>query len=242
MPIAVVIPADVAAMRRVPRRGARFAFTLLELMIVLAVLAGVLTLAWPTIRRSLRQGETLQAAQTVARDVAQARFLAMERGEAYAVGMGPGQDEYLVGPWRAVATRLAAEGDVSADVGNGADAEPTSASIVETRSLPRGTRWSRPAPPQSSDLSLIENSPAGAKPPLVFRCFPSGKCDSLELHLVGDDGGAVALRVHSLTGQTEWKRLGRNSAPEADGPEAQDAVEAADAPDEPSRFDREDAP
>ena len=60
----------------VPRRGV----TLLEFMVVLAVLATLAALAWPSLGRQLQRQRLKGVAQSLATDLSEARFEAARRG------------------------------------------------------------------------------------------------------------------------------------------------------------------
>ncbi|MCA9104760.1 MAG: prepilin-type N-terminal cleavage/methylation domain-containing protein [Planctomycetales bacterium] len=69
--------------------GRRRAFTLLELLLVLAIIVGVMAIAWPALSRSLSGTDLRQAGQTVRETLGDARRLAMETGEPVLVRVEP---------------------------------------------------------------------------------------------------------------------------------------------------------
>ena len=61
----------------------RHAFTLIELLIVLSVLAMLLALAWPQLTRQAQDARLREVAQEVKAAVVEARLGAIETGEAW---------------------------------------------------------------------------------------------------------------------------------------------------------------
>ena len=73
-------------------------FTLLELLIVLAVLVLLVAIAWPALRRPLLSSVTHEAAQQLVQDVAAARLIAIESGRTLAMRFEPGGSRYEFSP------------------------------------------------------------------------------------------------------------------------------------------------
>ena len=71
-------------------------FTLLELMIVLAILAMLIAVAWPSLRRPLMRSAAQQAARQLVRDLARARMAAIDSGQIVALRFEPGGPRYVV--------------------------------------------------------------------------------------------------------------------------------------------------
>lgn len=91
-------------------------FTLLEMIIVLAILALVVALAWPTLRRPLAKSVTQEAARQLARDLAHARLLAIDCGQTMALRFEPGGYRYTVKPAESQGQEDQAEALVEDDV------------------------------------------------------------------------------------------------------------------------------
>ncbi len=84
---------------RVRRRpcGAR-GFTLLELIIVLAILSMLIVMAWPALRRPVTRSAVQQAARQLVRDLARARMAAIDSGQIVALRWEVGGPRYVVEP------------------------------------------------------------------------------------------------------------------------------------------------
>ena len=81
-----------------PKLTARVGYTLLELMIVLAILVTVTAVAWPSIARRIKLIGPREAALQVKADLAEARDAAMRTGEAWALRIERGTANYQFGP------------------------------------------------------------------------------------------------------------------------------------------------
>ena len=72
----------------------RVAYTLLELVIVLAIIGTLATLSFPVLMRPLAKSDVQQAAQDLSRLVLNARIRAMETGTEHRLRWRPGTNEY----------------------------------------------------------------------------------------------------------------------------------------------------
>ena len=79
-------------------RFRRSAFTLLELMIVLALMAFLVAIAWPTLRRPLNRSATQEAARQLVEELGSARLDAIETGQVMAFRYELGGSRYWIGP------------------------------------------------------------------------------------------------------------------------------------------------
>ncbi len=80
-----------------PARGTR-GFTLLELIIVLAILSILIMMAWPALRRPVTRSVVQQAARQLVRDLARARMAAIDSGQIVALRWEVGGPRYVVEP------------------------------------------------------------------------------------------------------------------------------------------------
>ena len=78
--------------------ASRRAFTLVEMVVVVAIVIVVLSLAVPFTNRMLSDTRQTAAGDLVRARLADARALAMEEGRAYKVGVQPGSGKVLIAP------------------------------------------------------------------------------------------------------------------------------------------------
>lgn len=129
MPVALHSLRKSSRLRR-PQR----AFSLLEMIVVLAVLAGLMALAWPSLNRPLRGSDAQRAAATLREQLAVARQQALRDGELVLVRLRGGQDEIEWGNWRGlIAETLSAESGLPRPM-----AAEDSAGQLRSWSLPGG--------------------------------------------------------------------------------------------------------
>ncbi len=78
------------------RRAHRSGYTLLELMLVLAVLTVIVSLTWPSLRKPLHRSAVQEAASQLVKDLGQARLAAIESGQSIRFRYEPGGGRYLL--------------------------------------------------------------------------------------------------------------------------------------------------
>ena len=76
--------------------SSRNAYTLLELIIVLAILTSLMALAWPNVQRRLQRSLPREAALQIKAELADAREQAIRSGEAWACRYQPGTSYYQI--------------------------------------------------------------------------------------------------------------------------------------------------
>lgn len=174
-------------------RPAPRAFTLLELLIVLAVLSGVAALAWPTVRGLLAKSEVLGAARRLRAALARARLDAIESARPWQFRYLPGSGRYEIGPL------LGEESGGPADDAAPAAVRPPDPSTPTE--LPAAVRFDLPG---ADALPLSLEGPAASwdeeswSKPIVF--LPSGRTSNSSVRLVGRQGYVVELTLRGVTG------------------------------------------
>jgi prepilin-type N-terminal cleavage/methylation domain-containing protein len=98
----------------------RAGFSLLELMIVLVVLAMLMAITWPSLRRPLSRGLVHDAARQLSKDLSRARMLAIDSGSTLALRFEVDGFRYQVVPAEQILTAEADE-TVGFDVGDSDD-------------------------------------------------------------------------------------------------------------------------
>ncbi len=186
-------------MRRNHRSSAghrRGAYTLLELMLVLAVLVAVAAIAWPALGRSLATQRLRTAADRVHTEWMRARITAMKSGVIQVFRYQSGTGDYAVQRW----------------IGDDAElelsqAEPVAASPYATadeasadRKLPEEMIFAIGDTAQEARAALIETAIGDEAPPILF--YPDGTTSDAVLRLASDDELQIELSLRGLTGVT----------------------------------------
>ncbi len=184
-----------------PRPPSCEGFTLVELLIVLAILVMAMTISWPAVGGLLAKNELRSAAQQVRAALAKTRLEAMESGAVR-------QFRYQAGTRRFEITRLAATAEEPpARRGESADGDATDAPSEVL--LASGVRWESP---DTSGVLLrptrSDTAPEQAwSAPILF--FPNGRTSNARLQLGGRRGFLVPLTLRGVTGTVAIGNLQR---------------------------------
>jgi prepilin-type N-terminal cleavage/methylation domain-containing protein len=201
----------------------RPAFTLLELLLVLAVLATVAVISWPAVGGMLAKSELQDAARQVRTVWAKARLEAMESGAVRQFRFQPGTGCFEVTPlgrtrgaegpadaepWDTRGTARASLSHPLGDAGldQGAQ-EPPGERLRAT-----GVRFERPAV-RPGDLLRVEPpepldaSEANWSDPILF--FPNGRASNATLRLHGRRNLLVQVALRGITGTVTIGKLER---------------------------------
>lgn len=189
-----------------PRRSG---FTLIEMLLVLALLVTITMMAYPTLSRLRLEHQLKQGAEMVRVELAATRLHALEQGMDYQFRYEPGGQHFLAVP--ADYSAIQAQSALAQQSGNSAPAAiywkthgqftvkvkfntiiNTTNSQVAAQPLPREFLVGFDKP---DDLSRIDWAP-----PLVFKADGSARDFSVEIE--NSDGKYVVLAVRGITGGT----------------------------------------
>jgi len=166
------------------RRG----HTLLEMLVVMAVITTVATLCWPAVRGPLQKSRLREAGKQLRSELAGARLKAIESGSSQWFQFRPGTGDY-----RIAATPAASRGT----------GIPTSADDEELEELvlPEGIRFCDPE--QFGAMSLEPESEsshdeAAWSKPIVF--YPNGRTSDARIRLAGEPDLWIEVSLRGLTG------------------------------------------
>lgn len=181
----------------------RCAYTLIEMLIVLAVLAVLAALSWPAVRGMLGKSELRDAAKQVRVALARARLGAIESGAARGFRYRPGSGRFEVGP---LSTAL----DESESLSPSARERPSRHNEPAEAALPRGvwfadSRGSPSGAEAAASSGRADDSAWSAR--IVF--FPNGRSNSARIRLAGSGGFQVEVTLRGLTGTTQIGPLER---------------------------------
>ncbi len=193
----------------------RYGVTLLELMLVLALLVVIGSLAFPSIQGALDRQMLRKAGEQIRADLAKARNMAMRSGRIMVWEYQSESAQYQIRPWAQGSDLV--EGDLqtlAASAGTTASAAPvvqpgsplTSATTnyVRSRSLPDGAVFVGANVLQDLRLQSIDPSlqtaPGNVPPPIVF--YPDGTCSDTQIIIRNRHNHVVIVQLRGLTGSS----------------------------------------
>ena len=230
-------------------------FTLLELMIVMSILALLIGVTWPALRKPLMRSTTQEAARQLVRDVARARMAAVESGLTMALRFEPGGSRYTIAPAEAVSpTQEPGEADDPREypAEGGSENEPPPL-LSFSAEFEYDVVFRDPAA-VDNDLMLLdstlgeslrdefrqteevkplvdsEESRTEFSPPILF--YPTGRAENADFVLAGPDGYSLTVTLRGLTGAVKIGPLKHTTAA---GVEDGQRFEQARLPDTPQR-------
>ena len=181
----------------------RRAFTLLELLLVMAVVVIVLGLGSRSVGRAFQQTALTSGADRLRAAMGEARVLAIRDGDVYAVFVSLGNNWFDVAPYansQTVISRAIDDQRYVDDQGN---------SGIEENLLPNGVRFAASEVladgRAASILSGTESSSGGGLQQILF--YPDGTSQDASVILQNDLGGIVEVQLRGLTGLSKSVRL-----------------------------------
>ena len=189
--------------QRTPRRSARDGFTLMEILLVLALLIVLSAVIWPALGGFYAGYRVEQAASDVQILLSAARIRAAEAGTTYQFRYEPGGRRYLLIPAN-TAELVAASDSPLADA-----ATEISAARRQTGELPETVTFGQPSSESEAGHPIpaallegligaddLQRAPWG--PEILF--YPDGTASDAEFTVFDEDGESITLTVRGLTG------------------------------------------
>ena len=169
----------------------RRALTLLELLLVMALLAVLAAFAWPLIQKPLESVRLRRAADRVRTEWSAARVAAMTSGQIHAFRFERESDRFAVAPWN----------DSVVEVSGAAEATDAEGVRREEAQLPEGIVFV--SSNQPSDGSVKSEADISSSPAILF--YPDGTTSDVTLTLRNDRQSneyqsTVAVALRGLTG------------------------------------------
>lgn len=196
---------------------ARQAYTLIELLLVLAVILAFVGMSWPALSTALRKSRLREAARQVRIALIKARLQAIESATLHEFRFQPGQRTCEFGP----ATSFGEAEDLAAATSESLDAAGDESSAQRGLSLAAAVQMELPdgvwfGEPDSSGAVLLEPPPdafgdAQWSAPILFH--PNGAAANARIRLCGPRGSYVDVTLRGLTGVAEVGELQRDEAP-----------------------------
>ncbi len=193
-------------MPRAGRPARSRGYTLVELLIVLAVLASLAALSWPAVREMLAKSELQNAARQFRAALLKVRLDAIQSGTVRQLRYRPGTGRFEVSVLAAIDSGLAGdELDLAAgDPANGPAEDRLSAGVSF-----HGPDGPQPEdrPPDSAELQPDEWSA-----PILF--FPNGRTSDARIRLGGRRSYRIEVTLRGVTGTVTVGKLDWVEPPE----------------------------
>lgn len=208
--------------------GRRRGMSLLELLLVVAVLSAVVAISWPALRRPMNRNHIESGARQLQADVLTARNRAMNSREVYVFMYRVNSDEYLICSLRSLRSAGLPSPLETARRDEFAD-KPDDR---ELKQLPDGIWFTQQNPPVASvnqrldselnDSQSVEyqraneSGQANWSQPMLF--YPSGRLQSGTVQLGSDQDYLIDISIDGLGGRVKIQNLRRSSSENTDSP------------------------
>lgn len=189
-------------------------FTLIEMLLVLALLVTITMMAYPTLARLRLEHQLKQGADMVRVEIAATRLHAMESGMDYQFRYQPGGQHFLAVP----ADYMAIQAQAMAAQQSGNSAPPAvywkthgkfnvkvKFSVVSNNSMPNMPSQPLPKEFLTGFANTEELSRVDWAPPLVFKS--DGSARDFVVEIENSDGKYVILSVRGITGGTTTSQI-----------------------------------
>ena len=199
--------------QRVPTLAAsrvRRGFTLLELLLVLAVMAVIAGVSWPRMMRYMTENALRQNVELVRRELAATRIRAIESGLSYQFRYEPAKQTFVILPFDRPET--VATDDPTAEPARVKTLEGIMSSDCSFVP-PRGAVGEMEGGQRLNEvwLALLKNGALYQdtvwSQPILFR--PNGEGQDAQLTIQDKIGNSVLIKVRGLTGAVTVDRLRR---------------------------------
>ncbi len=192
----------------------RAGHTLLELLLVLAILAMGLALAIPTYESLVSERRLQKSAEELELQLQEARVKAMRTGQSQVFRFEIGANTYVCEPWMSGKEELNAGPGAVLQDGSGQAVETSTSNIntiVDTsktqRQLEEGIVFAsaNTANDSRAQLAVLQENggTAGATSSTPVMFYPDGTATTAELILEDPKGNRRAIQIRGLTGRTK---------------------------------------
>ena len=164
------------------RRAGAGAFTLIEMMIVVGIIAIVMGVSVPMLIRTFRREALRQAVCDIVEVASNARAMAIQRGETVDLVFNPESRTVSVGG------------------GSGGGGEGEKSSLLKKDRM--ATSWPDSLTLEMLDVNFVEHR---TMPEARVRFFPNGTCDEATLILRNDANEYRMVYWEVLTGLADWE-------------------------------------
>lgn len=179
----------------------RQGLTLMEVLLVLAIVAISAALIWPALEKPLAYHRLHSAADEVRTEWCQARVEAMRSGRTYAFRYEVGGDRYYTEPDQGPDMSMADSGLAAANsVGGSTQSAAAAALPGENKTLPKGVKFVGQQAGESTapTPAAAQNQPAGGwSNPIFF--YPDGTASDVQLVLICNQSCALRVMLRGST-------------------------------------------
>ena len=211
---------------RCRRAGARDAFTLFELLIILALLVTVVAVSWPALEQFHLQYRLRQAGSLVQARMAGARVHAVDTGIDYQFRFEPGGQRFVVLPYdqqvlAQMAASAGANGGAGASAGGGGQGQPHFPRLAgrlpsdKAHFDPASTGGNAPQPFPGDWLAGIHGADQFAgvnwSAPILFHA--DGTAAAAHVTIRDKKNRIVTVSVRSLTGGVSVSKMVNGGTP-----------------------------
>ena len=187
-----------------PRCAPRSAFTLLELLLVLALMVAIAAIVWPSLKGPFERQRLSQSAEQLRAELGKTRVRAMRTGTIQVFRFQPGQSGFKSEPWT-----LSVEdaNSSNASIGFGGAPAPPTLEAARTDNLSEGVIF------HLAEVTIDARAgqllgPAGGdsapgalwSDPIFF--YPDGTTSNTHIVLSNQRGQAIVVTLRGLTGLT----------------------------------------
>jgi prepilin-type N-terminal cleavage/methylation domain-containing protein len=184
----------------------RSGFTMVEVLLVLALVAVIAALAWPVLQKPFANRRLHTAADVVRTEFCQARVDAMRSGHTFTFRYAPDSDRFCTSPENDPSGTDLPDSDpdfaASGDEDTFGPVDEVPQQPVE-KTLPEGVKFV--ATENAADALAVPDDPEsitdvsdGWSSPIFF--YPDGTTSDARLMLANDSGYAIELTLRGVTG------------------------------------------
>src|SRR6185436_11898699 len=181
-------------------RASRSAFTLLEILLVLAILVTVAMLVVPLFYRQIRDATLRSAGEQVRTEWNKAHILAMKKGRTYVFSFQPGGRKYKIEPYTAEDATLDAVSNTSTFA---PPPEPAKDDPNSRMQLPEGIKFLEGPTVEEERAKLVTEAmglSGGGEWSKTILFYPDGVSSDAWLVVADEHQSAIRVELRGLTG------------------------------------------